>query len=248
MGYSPVMNGEDDGQDKWAYKVYRVEFLATDTIVVLVGYANAECDHLQMTQAVETMLKLFGRCSRCSRTIDSFDDHQPCLRTPDGARDFIPVELPASLFEHVNKEQKRERLRDKGRAASGRRKAALEQASERHTEAEIDKLYAFQQGRCYYCNAALVDDAAARKFTKDHFLAVMSGGGDGIHNIVLCCRPCNNSKLERSPYDFRREKLRDASPEDQRSLRALHRRHTKEYRPPAAAPSGSRRRGGLVGP
>jgi hypothetical protein len=190
------------------------------------------------------MLKMFGRCSRCGHTIDRFDDHQRCLTTPEGDWDFIPVELPASLFEHVNKEHKRERHRDKSRASDAARKRAIDQAGARHTQSEVDELFAFQEGRCYYCNAALVDDAGAPKFTKDHFVALMSGGGDGIRNIVLCCRPCNNSKLERSPYDFRREKLAVASSEDQIALRALHRRHKTAYNPPATAPSGSRRRGG----
>ena len=136
-----MTEAHEDQHDEWAYKVYGIEFNEDDTtITALIGYAFAEGDHLQMTPAIETLLFMFGRCARCCLKLDGFDSHQECMWTAGRGWQFIPVVIPKSLYQHVDKESRREYVRDKSRVANAARKAALGAIGERHTKSEITAL------------------------------------------------------------------------------------------------------------
>lgn len=66
-----------------------------------------------------------------------------------------------------------------------------------HTPAEIDELYEWQGGVCFYCGADL-----SNGYHKDHYIPIFLGGDNTIHNIVLACQPCNNSKGHKLPWIF----------------------------------------------
>lgn len=221
--------------DEPAFRVYEISFdrHMHGEITVYVGYANPAADHLQISVSIEAMLLMFGRCGFCGKKFDRFSEHRPCMFDRDGEwRGCIPAVIPISLFEHVNKERRREGLRDKSREQNTVRKAKLDAIGEKHTKAEIAALFELQRGHCYYCFAHLRDVTGKPSYTKDHFVAVMRGGGNGIHNIVLACRPCNTSKIDKDAVRFRAKALREAPAEDKIELKALHERHAKAYRSP----------------
>ena len=51
---------------------------------------------------------------------------------------------------------------------------------------------------CYYCGKPMSADSPADLFTLDHVHAASLNGTDDLHNLVFCCRPCNEAKGVRS--------------------------------------------------
>lgn len=47
---------------------------------------------------------------------------------------------------------------------------------------------------CFYCG----EPVTWKRSTLDHVMPVARGGKDSISNVVLCCRPCNNAKADRT--------------------------------------------------
>lgn len=74
--------------------------------------------------------------------------------------------------------------------------------SEKLEKAEIIKLYYEQNGRCYYCNGDISDDA-----TLDHVVPVSEGGENLLRNIVLACMKCNSQKSTQDAVAFFLKKL-----------------------------------------
>lgn len=64
------------------------------------------------------------------------------------------------------------------------------------------KLMALTDGRCFYCDCELNGE-----FTSDHFIPASKGGGNGMHNRVPSCRPCNAKKGNRMPTHHESERL-----------------------------------------
>ena len=54
-------------------------------------------------------------------------------------------------------------------------------------------------GACAYCGTAIDFDG----FVVDHVLPRMSGGKNGLDNLLPCCSFCNASKGRKSLQDFR---------------------------------------------
>ena len=46
---------------------------------------------------------------------------------------------------------------------------------------------------CYYCQKPLSKEEA----TMDHILPLVRGGTSSKSNLVVCCKPCNNSKKDK---------------------------------------------------
>jgi hypothetical protein len=55
-------------------------------------------------------------------------------------------------------------------------------------------LITLQEGRCFYCNAALGQNAEV-----DHFLPFSKHNDDTLDNLVAACRSCNGSKSDKYP-------------------------------------------------
>jgi 5-methylcytosine-specific restriction endonuclease McrA len=63
----------------------------------------------------------------------------------------------------------------------------------------------FWVGRCIFCGRAITVSEAGEPgpdVTIEHILPRHHGGGDGVENLALACKPCNNEKGMR--HDARR--------------------------------------------
>lgn len=52
--------------------------------------------------------------------------------------------------------------------------------------------------RCFYCR----DYLSLEDSTLDHVIPRDKGGGNGIENLVLCCKTCNGDKGSMSQAEF----------------------------------------------
>lgn len=59
------------------------------------------------------------------------------------------------------------------------------------------RLYA-EAKRCHYCGTAI----KGKEKTLDHVLALARGGAHSIHNVVIACWPCNNSKKAKDATEW----------------------------------------------
>lgn len=81
------------------------------------------------------------------------------------------------------------------KAGAARRKARLRGAEGSHTVAEWLAVLADHDGRCVYCGEPAT--------TRDHIIPINRGGTDYIDNIAPACFPCNASKQDRLPSEWR---------------------------------------------
>lgn len=86
---------------------------------------------------------------------------------------------------------------ERGAAVVRNRRARLRGSLGRHTAEDIRQQYARQNGRCFYCGAKV-----GKKYHVDHVIPVSKGGSNGPENLVIACRPCNDSKGAKHPMDF----------------------------------------------
>ena len=78
------------------------------------------------------------------------------------------------------------------RASKARRRAAGEP-----TASDIRTLYAYQDGRCFYCL-----DPVGSDYHVDHYVPVNRGGTSEFTNLVISCPECNRRKSDREPMEF----------------------------------------------
>jgi 5-methylcytosine-specific restriction endonuclease McrA len=68
------------------------------------------------------------------------------------------------------------------------------------------KLMARQKGRCNYCRQPMTRPDPSRphpsEATLDHIVPLSAGGSNGVRNLVLACRACNERKGSRDVFDF----------------------------------------------
>lgn len=74
------------------------------------------------------------------------------------------------------------------------------QAGGSHTAADLVAIFEAQHGQCFYCDR---QHLAACDGHFDHIIPLSRGGSDGVENIVFACRPCNWSKHDRLPHEWR---------------------------------------------
>ena len=86
--------------------------------------------------------------------------------------------------------------------ASGRRtgksKEIIENSSPISLE-EIQTLIKEKGLKCSYCNIPLTYES----MVFDHIIPLCKDGEHSIHNVQLCCKDCNNLKLDRTDKEFR---------------------------------------------
>jgi 5-methylcytosine-specific restriction endonuclease McrA len=80
----------------------------------------------------------------------------------------------------------------------------------------LDESFKSTGGRCSYCKTSLEFGVTT---TKDHYVPVVLGGGDG-ENIVVSCRPCNIAKGNMDPRGLSLEEV---------CQRVAARKRRKEY-------------------
>ena len=91
-----------------------------------------------------------------------------------------------------------EQVKDRHRRRRGNLAAA--KAIARHDGWEVVMQYARQKGRCAVCKKVLdMDDGHTHR---DHITPVSLNGSDGMANLRLLCRRCNESKGDKPPMDF----------------------------------------------
>jgi 5-methylcytosine-specific restriction endonuclease McrA len=97
-----------------------------------------------------------------------------------------------------------------------------------HTIADLKRLFALQEGHCYYCFRELFVPEGYYEVHKDHFEPISLGGTNDIDNIVLACPECNMLKKDSEGVQFRRMRKRNLPPETKRELERLQRRVASE--------------------
>jgi 5-methylcytosine-specific restriction endonuclease McrA len=189
-----------------------------------------------MSADLETLLLMHCPCRRCGLAVHVFADHITCAPGPDWWGDRVVLTVPAVFVgdvdreeDPVGKQRRREYVNAKSRDGNRIRREQILAGGQRHTDDEIRALYEVQEGHCFYCYAPLRIDNYKWDVARDHFVPLARGGHDGISNIVLACRLCNNRKVAKEGHGFLRKAKLAASGEVRELLTLLHRRHRSAY-------------------
>lgn len=93
--------------------------------------------------------------------------------------------------------------KDRYRAHTQARRAALRGAEGSHDAKDISAQYARQRGKCFWrdvneeCAVSLRDG-----YHIDHVVPLSKGGSNGPENLVLACPTCNLQKNAKHPMDW----------------------------------------------
>jgi 5-methylcytosine-specific restriction endonuclease McrA len=90
-----------------------------------------------------------------------------------------------------------ERVRRSSRIASRNYRARVRQAPGTHTDADVQRQYKAQCGKCHWCGCEVGD-----MYHVDHVIPLFRGGSNGPENLVIACPPCNWSKGDKLPHEF----------------------------------------------
>lgn len=92
----------------------------------------------------------------------------------------------------------------------------FERADEAHIRREKAKARELRQsqwwkqqigpGRCHYCNGKFEKSL----LTMDHVIPIARGGKTTKSNVVVCCKPCNNTKKYFTPAELAMNAQSDA--------------------------------------
>lgn len=82
------------------------------------------------------------------------------------------------------------------RAYFHKTRAQRRAAPGKHTGKDIKKQFAAQKGRCWWCRCKLTE------YQVDHLIPLSRGGSNGPENIVIACRPCNQSRNNKLPHEW----------------------------------------------
>ena len=77
------------------------------------------------------------------------------------------------------------------------RRARKLNAKGTHTAEDIQRQYASQEGRCWWCGKSAGDTYHA-----DHLVPLSRGGSNAPENIVITCPSCNLSKHDKLPHEW----------------------------------------------
>lgn len=79
-----------------------------------------------------------------------------------------------------------------------RNRRALKKGAEGSFTAEdIEKAYALQKGRCWWCSKKIKG-----KYDIDHRVPLSKGGSNNPSNLVISCPHCNRTKHDKMPDEF----------------------------------------------
>lgn len=131
-----------------------------------------------------------GSCAHCGKPIAS--DLAACTCGHAKGMVHLKIRFPHATIPEYQKLMRNEYYR----ILKARRSATLAANGGTHTADDIEGLFLAQRGCCYYCAKSLVDKSGERRYHRDHYVPVIQGGNDSIHNIVLACPECNIDKGE----------------------------------------------------
>lgn len=86
---------------------------------------------------------------------------------------------------------------EKERAITRNRHARKKSNGGIHTEADIQKQYANQKGKCYYCQKKV-----GKTYHVDHVIPLSRGGSNDPSNLVIACTVCNARKYNKLPHEW----------------------------------------------
>lgn len=154
-------------------------------------------------------------CCRCEETQPATTEFfGRDITSPDGFKYACKKCLKTYRVEHADyavayyaaadKEAYRERARqwranhsEELRAITARRRARKRNAEGSHTADDIERQYAAQKGKCYYCGVKV-----GMSYHVDHAIPLSRGGSDGPENIVIACPSCNTKKRDKMPHEW----------------------------------------------
>ena len=103
-----------------------------------------------------------------------------------------------------NKKRTKQRVKDwvrdnpeKAKAQSERRRARELNAPGDFTGEDIERQYAAQKGRCFWCGCKVGDT-----YHVDHVIPLSRGGSNDPDNLVIACPSCNCSKQDKLPHEW----------------------------------------------
>ena len=200
-------------------------FTKRDGSLMIQFWAPPETTGRPMSNALVQLLLEHSTCCRCAAKVVRLEDHAACA---DGQRwSSVRLAIPTEHSRSAEAEVSRELIRQKSYQGALVRKERLKQAGNSYTRAETRALFAFQQGRCFYCYRSLRTPEGTVAAHRDHFIPLAHGGSNAIENIVLACGPCNIRKNDRDGKAFARTALGDAPPEFRAPLQAMHSARTR---------------------
>ena len=94
-----------------------------------------------------------------------------------------------------------QKARDYGATRNAIRRARKKQAGGTFSAAQINELYAKQQGCCAWCKMPL----KKANIRRDHRQSLARGGDNTIHNIEILCHDCNSRKSDKDPIEWAQE-------------------------------------------
>jgi len=101
------------------------------------------------------------------------------------------------LRQYTAQYRQTERGRMSMKAANHNRKARKKNGGGSHTAQELQEQFRRQHGHCYYCKVKL-----HKIWHADHVIPLSRGGSNDIHNIVIACPTCNQSKYNKLPHEW----------------------------------------------
>ena len=114
--------------------------------------------------------------------------------------------------------------RENGRIKALNRRKRIEENGGSVSKDDIAKLYAIQDGICYFCGNPISNESEGGGFHVDHYESLYAGGRNDISNVVLTCASCNlrKGKMHGAEFEFLARKFR--APENGLKLRKIRRR------------------------
>jgi len=109
-------------------------------------------------------------------------------------------EHPEILAERWQRWAKTERGYEHCRVRVRNRHARSKGAQGNYTFNDIQKQYANQKGKCYYCRVKIKNHTSA--YHIEHVIPLSRGGTNDMSNIVLACPSCNLSKSNKLPHEW----------------------------------------------
>jgi 5-methylcytosine-specific restriction endonuclease McrA len=164
----------------------------------------------QCSPCRKAYLKDWQRRNKAKRQADTrayYEKHTEKIKTESLRYQRSNMERSRAYFQKWrdnNRTKERARLAafakahpEVAKAKQARRRALLSGAGGKHTAADIRRIYAEQQGLCFYCKIPL-----PAKYHVDHKVPVVRGGTAWPENMCCACPPCNQRKHKRTAEEF----------------------------------------------
>lgn len=123
----------------------------------------------------------------------------------------LPSVISIESEKEVNGKEKIKEITAEQKINEGLRKQAvniIESNGYTATEALINKVKLYQEinGYCPYCHHQKINlqDVLDNRIEVEHILPLSQSGDDSYNNKTLACRNCNDSKLNKTPYNWKK--------------------------------------------